>query len=471
MLFTALGPVRGYALLSCVLSIIWNARMSTPVVDFIHDLKWADVPADAQAAARLAMLDLLGVAASGTTTSLSKIIRQHAFDHFAPRATPGFEGCRIMFDGRRCSAPGAILAGGMQIDSVDAHDGHKLTKGHVGCGVLPTVLAFSEMESEVSESDLMGHLLMAYEIGARAGIALHQSVTDYHTSGAWIALATASIGARSMSLSSAQTREALGIAEYHGPRSQMMRCIDYPTMLKDGSGWGAMAGASASLLARDGFTGSPALTIESDEVQSIWSDLGTRWTMLEHYIKAYPVCRWAQPAIAAVLKLHEQHQFSHTDIAGIEIGTFHESKRLAVSEPADTEQAQYSLPFPVAVAAVHKDVSVAHIGGDGLNDKDVLRLSQLIQLVEVDAYNERFPANRISHVIIELNDGQRLDSGPTEAAGDPEMPFSAKQIEAKFVRFAAPVLSEFGAIALADAVRDIGAKPTLSSLNALIYRA
>ena len=29
----------------------------------------------------------------------------------------------------------------------------------------------------------------------------------------------------------------LGIAEYHGPRSQMMRCIDHPTMLKDGAGW------------------------------------------------------------------------------------------------------------------------------------------------------------------------------------------------------------------------------------------
>jgi len=445
--------------------------MSTPVIDFIHDHNWADAPADVQAAARLAMLDLLGVAASGTATALSKIIRQHAFEHFAPRASPGFEGCRMMFDGRRCSVPGAVLAGGMQIDSVDAHDGHKLTKGHVGCGVLPTALAFSEVESEISESDLMGHLLMAYEIGARAGIALHQNAADYHTSGAWIALAAAGIGARSMNLTAAQTREALGIAEYHGPRSQMMRCIDHPTMLKDGSGWGAMAGASASLLAREGFTGSPAITIESDDVQSIWSDLGTRWTMLEHYIKAFPVCRWAQPAIAGVLKLHEQHNFSHTNITRFEIGTFHESKRLAVSVPSDTEQAQYSLPFPTAAATVHKDVSVAHINGDGLVDQDVLRISQLIQIVEVDAYNDRFPANRVSHVVIELDDGRVLESGPVEAAGDPEVPFTSKEVEAKFMRFASPVLSEFGAIALSDAVRDIGTRPSLSTLNALIYRA
>ena len=44
----------------------------------------------------------------------------------------------------------------------------------------------------------------------------------------------------------------------------MMRCIDHPTMVKDGSGWGAFAGVSAAYLAADGFTGAPAITIEAD---------------------------------------------------------------------------------------------------------------------------------------------------------------------------------------------------------------
>jgi len=441
------------------------------ITDFIHDTHWSAVPAPAQEAARTALLDLLGVAACGTATELSKIIREHALEQFAPNRRPGYEGCRLLFDGIRCSAAGAALAGGMQIDSVDAHDGHKLTKGHVGCGVLPAALAFSEIDTEHSESDLMGAIVMAYEIGARAGIALHASAPDYHTSGAWISLATAAIGARSMKLSSEQTRHALGIAEYHGPRSQMMRCIDHPTMLKDGSGWGAMTGVSASYLARDGFTGAPAITVESEELRPHWSDLGTRWTMLEQYIKAYPVCRWAQPAVAAVMALREEHEFNHSNVVGLEIGTFHESKRLAVQAPANTEQAQYSLPFPTAVAVVHNDVGIVHIDGEGLHNPDVLRISQLIKIEEIDAYNDRFPANRISHVNITLDDGRVLQSGPKEAPGDPEMPFSAKEVEAKFMRFATPVLSEFGAIALADEVRQIGSKPSLSTLNALIYKS
>ncbi len=444
--------------------------MGATVLDFIHEVRWSDAPADVQSAARLALLDLLGVAASGTTTSLSAIVRQHAVENFAPNLSSGIDGCRIMFDGRRCSAPGAALAGGMQIDSVDAHDGFKPAKGHVGCGVLPSALAFAEMDSELSEAEFMSLFLMGYEIGSRAGVALHASACDYHTSGAWISLSAAAIGARALKLSKALTREALGIAEYHGPRSQMMRCIDHPTMLKDGSGWGAMAGVSASLLARDGFTGAPAITIEADDLQTHWNDLGSRWTMQEQYVKAFPVCRWAQPAIAAVQKLQAEHHINHTDIKRLQIGTFHESRRLAVAAPQNTEQAQYSLPFPTAVALVHGDVGVSHIDGKGLSDEAVLRISEIAELIEVEAYNSRFPANRISHVVLEMQDGRVLESGPVEAAGDPESPFSTQDVESKFMRFAAPVLSEFGAIALADEVRSIGSKPSLSTLNALIYK-
>ena len=83
-------------------------------------------------------------------------------------------------------------------------------------------------------------LLTGYEIACRAGRALHGTTSDYHTSGAWGAVSSAGLYARLMGLDRGRTREALGIAEYHGPRSQMMRCIDHPTMVKDGSGWGAM---------------------------------------------------------------------------------------------------------------------------------------------------------------------------------------------------------------------------------------
>ncbi len=440
--------------------------MGHTVNDFIHDLHWEQIPNGVQIATRMALLDLLGVAASGTATDLSKIIRNHAVRHFGSGSESGV---RMLFDGRECSIPGAALAGGMLIDSVDAHDGYKPTKGHIGCGVLPAALAFSESVKDTTEAELLTRILIGYEIGARAGISLHATACDYHTSGAWVALAVAAIGARSLKLDHTQTREALGIAEYHGPRSQMMRCIDHPTMLKDGSGWGSMAGCSAALLAQDGFTGAPAITIEDDEVRHLWSDLGTRWMIGEQYVKAYPVCRWAQPAIAGVMAIKERHSFSHQQIKRIEIGTFHESKRLAVRRPDTTEQAQYSLPFPTAAAIVHSDVGVEHIDGDGLKNPAVLRLSEMIELVEVEEYNQCFPQRRKSNVVIELHGGSRLESGTIEAAGDPEMPFSAEVLEQKFMRFAGKPLGEVKAEKLKQTVLQLGEGSTLGAINTLIY--
>jgi hypothetical protein len=42
------------------------------------------------------------------------------------------------------------------------------------------------------------------------------------------------------------TRHALGIAEFHSPRGSMMRRIDHPTMLKDGSAWSAFSGMTTA---------------------------------------------------------------------------------------------------------------------------------------------------------------------------------------------------------------------------------
>src|SRR5262249_57129144 len=131
-------------------------------------------------------------------------------------------------------------------------------------------------------AEALAALVAGYEVSARAGIALHATVSDYHPSGAWNALGVAAVGARLRRLSPTQLREALGIAEYHGPRSQMMRVIDTPTMLHDGSAWGALAGATAVFLAERGFTGAPAVTVEAPDVAEIWRDLGETWAVGRH---------------------------------------------------------------------------------------------------------------------------------------------------------------------------------------------
>ena len=300
-------------------------------IEFIHGLSYAAIPEGARHAGRRALLDTLGVAAAGGGTAASRILCDHAANFHGA----GKSGARLLFDGRRVAPPGAALAGAGSIDAVDAHDGHPLTKGHMGVTVIPALLAFSDELAPCDGAELLTRLVLGYEIGSRAGISLHATVADYHTSGAWNALAAAAVGARSLGLSPAESGHALGIAEYYGPRSQMMRVIDHPSMLKDGSAMGAMSGISAALLAAAGFTGAPAITLLDDAVAEIWSDLGQRWRVAEQYFKPYPVCRWAQPAVEAVLSLVRPGAgapIPADQIAAITIHSFTEATRLAVRQ-------------------------------------------------------------------------------------------------------------------------------------------
>ncbi len=433
-------------------------------VDFVLGLKYTDVPEQTIRFARRCLLDLIGVAAAGVGTPLSVAIRKHAVEQLSA----GSGGVNMLFDSRQVSPMGAALAGGMTIDSMDAHDGHKLTKGHVGCGVLPALLGFTQAEKRFDDREFLTALVIGYELGARAGIALHATADDYHTSGAWVGIAVAALGARALRLNPQQTREAMGIAEYHGPRSQMMRVIDAPTMVKDGSGWGAMAGVSAAYLAADDFTGAPAITVEDEQLAPLWADLGQRWRIHEQYFKPYPVCRWAQPAIEAALTLCREHGINSTDIDFIEVATFHEARRLCTPLPENTEQAQYSLPFATAAAIVFGDLGPEQVSGQALLHPEVRRLSASLKITEEDQFNSEFPARRLARLVLLTTDGKRYVSEITEARGDPEAPLDEGEIVRKFYRLAEPVLGAGRASQIETLVQNLGTDNDLKKLISLI---
>ncbi|MGC3938644.1 MmgE/PrpD family protein [Roseobacter sp. EG26] len=397
-----------------------------------------DVPPPARRMAALLLIDTLGVAAGATRLDPSRIARDFVVDfHGAGRSE---HAAPLLFDGRLASVPGAAFAAATQIDNLDGHDGFNPVKGHIGCAVVPALIAFSAALPDLTATAALDTLAMSYEIGARAGLALHATVHDYHTSGAWNALAVAALGCRLRNASQKQLREALGIAEYHGPRSQMMREIAHPTMLHDGSGMGALTGSMATLLALRGFEGAPAITVEAPEVSDFWQDLGTRWTILENYIKPYPVCRWAHAPLDALDGLMRQHDLTHNDIESLRIGTFAESAALYPGMPETTGQAQYSLAFALATLMRYGHVGPEHIAGAGLTDPEVARLMPRISVRVEARHNATFPQYRMADVTLTTTDGRELKSGDTHARGGLDAPLTEAEIERKFHNFTAPTL-------------------------------
>jgi 2-methylcitrate dehydratase PrpD len=282
-------------------------------------------------------------------------------------------------------------------------------------------------------------------------------------------VASAAIGARLLGLGCGPLRHALGIAEYWGPRGQIMRVCDTPSMVKDGSGWGAHAGVTAALLARSGFTGAPAITLERADAAEWWSDLGTRWRIREQYFKAYPVCRWAQPAIEAAGSLQRAHRFAADSIAKIVLESFHEAVVLGAgcAVPRNTDEAQYSLTHPVAAALVFGVLGADEVELPKLADPGVRRLLEAMRVVEDEEFSRRFPAERWARVRITLNDGRELVSDPAMARGNPENPLSDHELGEKYRSLASPVLGDARAERIARAIDALG-RGSAGSMAALL---
>ncbi|WP_299826296.1 MmgE/PrpD family protein [uncultured Roseobacter sp.] len=390
----------------------------------------SDMPDSALDMAATLLIDTVGVAAGAAHMEAGRIARDHAFA-FHGAGSPA-HAAHMMFDGRQASIPGAAFATATQIDNLDGHDGLNATKGHIGCAVVPALFAFAESRPDLAGRDALAALVMSYEVAARAAFALHSSVSDYHTSGAWNALGVAALGCRLRCANAGQLRHALGIAEYHGPRSQMMREIANPTMLHDGSGMGALVGAMATLMAMNGFTGAPAITVEGEDASAHWADLGAVWTVEDNYIKPYPVCRWAHAALDGLSALMGEHGFTAQTVASIQVNTFEEAAALYAGLPSTTSQAQYSLAFALSAMLAHGTIGPEHIAGTGLRDRNIADILPRISVREEARHSVRFPAARWSDVTVTLTDGRQLASGDVQARGGPEDPMELHEVQRKF---------------------------------------
>jgi len=445
-------------------------------IAFLHDTTFDDLPAAVRHQTARCVVDLCGSIVAGRHTRLSAIIRDHAAAAF------GGDGATLLLDGRRTSPPGAALANGMSIDSFDIHDSQRESLGHAGVHLLPAYLASVEWRVArggpwPTGAEALTDLAIGYDIACRSGEALHGTVSDYHTSGAWGSISSAALYARLMGLDRATTREALGIAEYHGPRSQMMRVIDHPTMLKDGSGWGAMAGVSAGMLAEAGFTGAPAITLESVQAARWWATLGSHWDVMDQGFKPHGSCWWSQPAIEAVLALARRHRLATRDVTGIRVETFEKATHLAHPDPTTTEQAQYSLPFPVAAALVKQttrpDDAWYGLGPHellegSLADPETRRLAKAVQLVEAPDLTARFPGRFLARVTLTLADGRTLTSPETTVRGELDGPLSDDEVTAKYRWLASTLLADERVAAIETAAWGLAHLPTIQPLVALL---
>jgi 2-methylcitrate dehydratase PrpD len=436
-----------------------------PLYSFVRDFTFSQAPAHTRELLQTCLLDILGVAAGARDNQTSQALKRYALNHYPA----GVLSSRLLFDGRPVHPLGAAWAGGFSVDSLDAHEGHFTSKGHAGATVVPALLALVDacraQGRSISGEELLSALCIGYETALRAGVALMATAPEYHASGAFSGIGVVCAGARLLGLDEQTFRHALGIAEYFGPRCPMMRLVDHPSMLRDAHGAGAYAGLNALLLAQAGVSGAPAETVETSAVAAQWHDLGQRWEIDAQYFKPWPVCRWAQPALTAMTALLAEHpQITGEAIERIEVETFHESMRLQGHTPANADEAQYALAFPLAALVVRGQVGPLEVTGAAVHAPDILAVSRRIEIVEADELSARFPNEILSRVSVTLKDGQGFASPITAAKGDPATAMSQAEFSTKFHLLAGVSLDEQRRQAIEQAIAELPGSVSCAAL-------
>ncbi|MGD8954291.1 MAG: MmgE/PrpD family protein [Desulfobacterales bacterium] len=412
-------------------------------ISFAIDTHWQDLPQKVQHQTKRCLLDSLGALLAGAKTPVGRMMANVAAKQFS-----GSE-ATILIDCRKASAAGAALANGFACNALDIDDGYRMIKGHPGACALPPMLAAAEITSSCNGEQFLTGLLVAYELGIRAGLIRHAIYEIYHSSGSWGAIAGAAAVGRMIGLTPEKLFHAMGCAEYHAPIAPMMKGIDTPSMGKDSIGWGCMVGVMSAIMARDGFTGITPLFDDTPDPDWV-ENLGHSWEILNLYFKPYAACRWGQPAVAGALSIIRKNRIDPDRIKDIRLRTFAAAARLPNDHPKNTEEAQYNLAYPVAAAILDGEVGPVQVLPPRLHDRRLLQLLDRVTTEVAPEYEAAFPRKTIAEVSITTTDDISYNSGPVEAIWEPPDSLPGDEaLEKKFLWLAGPAVGKDNAEALA----------------------
>ena len=406
---------------------------------FVKELNWEQLDQSVKRRAKLCLLDNLGVTIVGTLAPISRIAANYAVNNWGQgRST-------ILLSGAMSTAPGAAFANACAANALDLDDDAIFTRGHPGAQIFPAALAVAE-KTGAGGKELLEALVVGYEISIRTGRCWHDLHEIYHSCGSWGSIGCAAVAAHLLGLGHPALENALGIAEYHAPNAPMMRDIYNPTMVKHAIGWGAMNGVTSAELAGLGFTGMPSILL-MEKYQDWVEDLGQKYWMADWvFYKEWASCAWGHPAGVAILKLIDQHLISPDQIEKIKVRTFEEAVRLSQDYPQTTEEAQFSVKWPLACLIIDRELGPDQVLEKRFSDQTVRALFDRIELFidpEVNRlYYEAKEMDLRMHSAVEifLKDGRHFDSGIVEREADR---YSEKDLEKKFRWLASFVAEPF----------------------------
>jgi 2-methylcitrate dehydratase PrpD len=213
-------------------------------------------------------------------------------------------------------------------------------------------------------------------------------------------------------------------------------------------GLAARGGITAVMLAQRGITGArdvlegtyglyPLYARNEYEPARITDGLGKRFELIQTTLKPYPCCGRSYSPVAATLQIVKEHNIEPEEIEEIAVMT-HTHAYLGNAcgdnkyRPQNTVDAQFSIPYAVAVAAVQRRVSLADFTEEAIKNSQVLEMCRRVK-VSIDPEIDKLPGtNPAARIELKTKNG-RLYPGYVEfIKGHPRNPLTWEECIEKF---------------------------------------
>ena len=301
-------------------------------------------------------------------------------------------------------------------------------------------------------------VIVGYEISTRIGALMGRAHYKYwHNTGTIGCFGGAAAAAEMLQLPANKFAHALAtVATFAAGLQQAFRMDSMSKPLH--AGRGAEAGVTAALAAREGVTGSLDVLEgeagfgramgDNPDWEKAFTGLGRDFHITRMTFKNHACCGHTFAAIDGALAVKEKLGVRPEDIEKIDVRTYRAGVEVAHYEhPSTPAEGRFSMKYVVATALTHGSVRLAAFEPPRMNDKGTRALMEKVSVgldPELDAV---FPRQRAARVAITAK-GRREEFVQPHRKGDPEMPLTDADLEAKFMELAAPVVGKEEAKAL-----------------------
>lgn len=383
-----------------------TAQVTDAQVDAVVDVvRWArglrleDIPADVVDSTKRRLLDFAGAALAGTQAEgIPQLLA-------VVQGWGGVPAHTVIGSAQRTSLPLAVLVNATVARALELDDVHEKALLHPTVATAPIALGIAESRPEITGDRLLVALIAAQEFMCRLGLA-----PEYHVSGplhrprGWSftyqcgILGSALLAALLRDLDEPTTLDALGNA-YTALAGNQQAIKEAALAIRVQQGVAAQTAVQSADLAAAGVTGPHDVLEGSFGWLSYWQggsydrgavvdDLGRRWAVAGTSIKPYPVCRITHNAVDATLAAVRDSGVSPDDIQELVVHVNSEESWDEVVHPLERRRrptspmdAQFSLPFVCAVAAVRGTITLDHLTDEAIADPETLALAQRVQPV------------------------------------------------------------------------------------------